>query len=115
MNALRRSIRPVSRAVLPTVQKRSMAGGAAPQWTGIDKVVRDVFPEDYQVALLIMGGYGVIITGFMLKPSKPAAPAPVAPVAVKTTSTSIPSVDDEAFASFIEDESNLQKWIDTAE
>ena len=24
------------------------AGAAQPQWTGIDKVIRDKFPEDYQ-------------------------------------------------------------------
>lgn len=30
--------------------RRTMAGhgGAAPKWEGIDKVVRDVFPEDWQ-------------------------------------------------------------------
>jgi hypothetical protein len=34
---------------IPT-QRRSMAGGhaPAPEWTGIDKVVRGVFPADYQ-------------------------------------------------------------------
>jgi hypothetical protein len=69
------------------------------------------------VSGLILAGYTVLITAVMLKPSSPA-PAPevvaVKPVAA-TGSTSIPSVDDEAFGTFIEDESNLQKWIDTAE
>ena len=54
----------------------------------------------------------------MLKPSKATEAAPeVATVVTKASSgsTAIPSVDDEAFANFIEDESNLQKWIDTAE
>lgn len=33
------------------VQKRSMGGHApAPEWTGIDKVVRGVFPHDHQRA-----------------------------------------------------------------
>ena len=66
------------------------------------------------VSGLIIAGYAVLITGFMLKPSKPAPPAPEAKP-VSTTTTSIPSVEDEAFATFIEDESNLQKWIDTSE
>lgn len=66
------------------------------------------------VAGLIIGGYAVLITAFMLKPSKAAEPLPVAKASTSSI-TSIPSVDDEAFASFIEDESNLQKWIDTAE
>ena len=69
------------------------------------------------VAGLIIAGYSVLITGFMLKPSKAAPPAPESKsVSINTTSGwSIPSVEDEAFATFIEDESNLQKWIDTAE
>ena len=34
------------------VQRRTMAGGhgAAPEWQGIDKIVRGVFPADYQRA-----------------------------------------------------------------
>jgi hypothetical protein len=31
------------------------------------------------------------------------------------TSGSIPSVNDDSFAEFIENEENLQKWIDSAE
>ena len=30
------------------VQKRSMGGGPAPEWEGIDKVVRGYFPQDHQ-------------------------------------------------------------------
>ena len=48
MNALRSTFRPIARAALPKAQKRQMGSGAAPQWTGIDKVIRDKFPEDYQ-------------------------------------------------------------------
>lgn len=37
---------------LPFQQKRGMAlgghHGPAPEWTGVDKVVRRYFPEDYQ-------------------------------------------------------------------
>ena len=32
--------------------KRRMGGAAAPEWTGIDKVVRGYFPQDYQRELL---------------------------------------------------------------
>ena len=41
--------------------------------------------------------------------------APVVAAKPAATVGTIPSVDDEAFAEFIEDESNLMKWIDTAE
>jgi hypothetical protein len=37
------------RVIVNTTQKRTMAGhGAKPEWTGIDKKVRDIFPEDWQ-------------------------------------------------------------------
>lgn len=29
-------------------QRRAMGSGPKPEWTGIDKTVRDVFPEDWQ-------------------------------------------------------------------
>lgn len=41
-----------------------------------------------------------------------AAPAPVKAAA---DTGSIPSVDDDNFADFIENEANLNKWIDSAE
>lgn len=36
------------RAAATTAQKRRMGGAAAPEWTGIDKVVRGYFPQDDQ-------------------------------------------------------------------
>ena len=30
------------------MQRRSMGSGPKPEWTGIDKTVRDIFPEDWQ-------------------------------------------------------------------
>ena len=48
MNALRTTFQRVSRNPGTLVQKRQMGGHAQPQWEGIDKVVRGVFPEDYQ-------------------------------------------------------------------
>lgn len=46
-----------------------------------------------------------------------SAPAeePVVVAKVSSSVGTIPSVDDPAFADFIEDESNLLKWIDAAE
>jgi hypothetical protein len=40
-----------TRAVASKISQRQMGGGgnhAAKEWTGIDKVVRGYFPEDYQ-------------------------------------------------------------------
>jgi hypothetical protein len=48
MNALRTTVARASTRVTQRVQKRQASGAAAPQWTGIDKVIRDKFPEDYQ-------------------------------------------------------------------
>jgi|AntRauTorckE5430_2_1112549.scaffolds.fasta_scaffold23713_1 hypothetical protein len=48
MNTLRTTVVRTSARATHRVQKRQMAAGAAPQWTGIDKVIRDKFPEDYQ-------------------------------------------------------------------
>lgn len=30
------------------IQRRNMGSGPKPEWTGIDKTVRDIFPEDWQ-------------------------------------------------------------------
>ena len=35
-------------ATTANTQKRRMGGAAAPEWTGIDKVVRGYFPQDDQ-------------------------------------------------------------------
>lgn len=49
MNALRSTVARASIRATQRVQKRQMgSGAAAPEWTGIDKIVRDKFPEDYQ-------------------------------------------------------------------
>ena len=47
MNALRTTFARSSIRATHRVQKRQMAS-AAPEWTGIDKVIRDRFPEDWQ-------------------------------------------------------------------
>ena len=48
MNSLRSTVQRASRIANASAQKRQMGTHAAPEWTGIDKVVRGVFPEDYQ-------------------------------------------------------------------
>ena len=40
--------RRIGGAISSQVQKRTMAGGPAKEWEGIDKVVRGVFPGDHQ-------------------------------------------------------------------
>ena len=40
--------RRVGGAIRSQAQKRAMGGGPAPEWEGIDKVVRGVFPGDHQ-------------------------------------------------------------------
>jgi len=56
MNAIAATAaRRVARTAAVQAQRRNMGGHApAPEWTGIDKVVRDVFPQDYQRTLLTM-------------------------------------------------------------
>lgn len=40
--------RRVGGAIKTQTQRRAMGGGPKKEWTGIDKKVRDVFPEDHQ-------------------------------------------------------------------
>mmetsp|Transcript_3169 Transcript_3169/g.3675 ORF Transcript_3169/g.3675 Transcript_3169/m.3675 type:complete len:116 (-) Transcript_3169:200-547(-) len=115
MNALRSTVKLASRGLNQRVQKRHGSGAAAPEWTGVDKIIRDKFPEDWQVAGLILGGYATLITLVSLKPSKAKAEEPVVAAKPAETSGAMPSIDDAEFAEFIENESNLQKWIDSAE
>ena len=66
------------------------------------------------VAGAIIGGYAAIITLASLKPSKKAEPVAEKPASSASTGA-IPSVDAPEFAEFIENEDNLNKWIDSAE
>lgn len=46
--------RRVGGMIAKNTQRRAMGGGApAKEWEGVDKVVRDVFPEDHQRAFLV--------------------------------------------------------------
>eukprot|EP00934_Nitzschia_sp_Nitz4_P000494 Nitzschia sp. Nitz4//scaffold152_size53828//37653//38187//NITZ4_006748-RA/size53828-augustus-gene-0.99-mRNA-1//-1//CDS//3329537220//494//frame0 len=88
------------------VQKRSFAHAPAPEWEGVDKVVRGVFPKDYQLALAIMGGYaGLIVVakigsamGGKKKVETPAAAAPAA----APTDAGVPAVGTAEFDKFLE-------------
>jgi hypothetical protein len=74
-----------------------------------------ILPHLIAVAGLILGGYTTLFMLVKIWPSskKEVEAAPVAKAAADTGT--IPSVEDEAFAEFIENEENLQKWIDSAE
>ncbi len=52
MNTLRSTVKLASRGLNQRVQKRHGSGAAAPEWTGVDKIIRDKFPEDWQGQLL---------------------------------------------------------------
>jgi hypothetical protein len=45
-NAARRRVGMIAKQNMQ--QRRGMAHAPAPEWTGIDKVVRGYFPQDYQ-------------------------------------------------------------------
>ena len=67
-----------------------------------------------------MGGYGALISFFVLKSkfSKkpvPAAAVTAAPSSISVSSDAIPSVESNDFANFIESEENLLKWVATSE
>ena len=67
-----------------------------------------------------MGGYGALISFFVLKSKfskKPEAAALVTAPSSSTSATSdaIPSVESNDFANFIESEENLMKWVATSE
>lgn len=64
------------------------------------------------VAGLILGGYTTL---FLIVKMLPSSKKEAEPVAKSADTGSIPSVEDESFAHFIENEENLQKWIDSAE
>lgn len=88
-------------------QKRTMAGGPKPVWTGIDKTVRGYFPEDWQLAAAILGGYSSLIVVAQIRSAMKGKPpvvveAPKAVVAV--TSTGIPDVNSPEFAEYLDSE-----------
>jgi len=83
-------------------QKRNM-GGPPPEWEGIDKVVRGVFPGDHQLAMAIMGGYGGLFLLFKMKSavSKKAPEKEVAPATSSAPTGGVPSLDSPEFGEWI--------------
>jgi hypothetical protein len=82
-SALRRT------AAVVAQQRRTMASDRhskpKPNWTGIDKVVRTYFPEDWQLGYAVFAFYGSLILYFSMGKKKPkkqpaeeAAPAETA-------------------------------------
>mmetsp|Transcript_23629 Transcript_23629/g.39092 ORF Transcript_23629/g.39092 Transcript_23629/m.39092 type:complete len:127 (-) Transcript_23629:184-564(-) len=96
------------RATAAMPQKRTMAGGPKPVWTGIDKTVRGYFPEDWQLAAAILGGYSSLVVVAQISSAMKGKPPVVveAPkvVVAATTSTGIPDVNSPAFAEYMDSE-----------
>lgn len=67
------------------------------------------------VAGAILSGYAVLITAAALKPSSKAPEAAAAPAAAAPAASAgtIPGVDSDEFASFIESEENIMKLVDS--
>eukprot|EP00980_Cylindrotheca_fusiformis_P019006 scaffold6374_cov121-Cylindrotheca_fusiformis.AAC.7 len=87
-------------------QRRGMAAAPAPEWEGIDKVVRDVFPKDHQLALAIMGGYAGLYVLVKIKSlisgGKKEEAAPASSGAAVDASTGIPPIDSPEFDKYLE-------------
>mmetsp|Transcript_23308 Transcript_23308/g.54130 ORF Transcript_23308/g.54130 Transcript_23308/m.54130 type:complete len:134 (-) Transcript_23308:985-1386(-) len=114
--AARRHLQPTAVA---GVQRRAMGSGPKPEWTGIDKVVRTYFPEDWQLAAAIIGGYGSLVviaqirSAFSKKKPAEAPAAPAAPAAAAATGA-IPAIDSPEFATFVESEA-FSKLLESEE
>jgi len=83
-------------------QKRNMAS-PPPEWEGIDKVVRGVFPGDHQLAMAIMGGYGGLYLLFKMKSamSKKEPEKVVAPASSSAPTGGVPSLDSPEFGEWL--------------
>mmetsp|Transcript_22178 Transcript_22178/g.39531 ORF Transcript_22178/g.39531 Transcript_22178/m.39531 type:complete len:128 (+) Transcript_22178:117-500(+) len=99
--------------------KRRMGSAAAPEWTGIDKVVRGYFPKDEQLVVAISGGYFGLFLLYKIKSAISGSPeevaAPVVVAAPASSSGDIPDVDSEEFGAFLESEENVMKFVASIE
>eukprot|EP00529_Nitzschia_sp_RCC80_P034679 CAMPEP_0113486466 /NCGR_PEP_ID=MMETSP0014_2-20120614/25011_1 /TAXON_ID=2857 /ORGANISM="Nitzschia sp." /LENGTH=123 /DNA_ID=CAMNT_0000380139 /DNA_START=192 /DNA_END=563 /DNA_ORIENTATION=+ /assembly_acc=CAM_ASM_000159 len=101
---------PVQNTATKSTQRRAMGGGGhapAPEWEGIDKVVRGVFPGDHQMAMAIMGGYlGLYfifsIKSAMTKKTPEPAVTPAAIAGDAKPGSGMPSVDSPEFADYVD-------------
>ncbi|GAX24982.1 hypothetical protein FisN_2Lh261 [Fistulifera solaris] len=76
--------RRLANAVTRHTQKRNMSLGHPPPpppggWTGIDKIVRDRLPYDYQIAAAILGTYTTLIVLWRVKAAISKKPKEEAP------------------------------------
>ena len=92
---------------------RKFGAHAEVKYEGFEAKVRQVLPKDEHVVMGILAMYGVLIVVGKAATGGGEKKEEAAPVAVASTSGDIPSVDSEAFGSFIESESNLNKLIDS--
>ena len=110
------AVRKLMRTVVSAGPKRSMGGHAKPPPSGgIDGAIRKIFPEDYQVSMLIVGGYfGLYLFSKLLgsgkKKEAAAAPA-VVHAAAGASDGEIPSSDSPAFAEWISTPGNIEKAL----
>ena len=104
--------------VVPVVQRRRMGGGGhkkVDHGGGLEGYVRGIFPENYQMALAVMGLYGGLylfskvvgmISGGSKKDVKVIAQAPAA-----VTGDAIPSPDSAEFGDWLAQEGSLEKLL----
>ncbi|KAL3765196.1 hypothetical protein ACHAWU_010387 [Discostella pseudostelligera] len=100
------------------VKRRTMAShAAAPEWTGIDKVVRGYFPQDDQLAAAIIGGYFGLFLVVKIGLAMGGSKEEVLPIAAASSSAAgaIPDVDSEEFGAFLESEENVMKLVESFE
>jgi hypothetical protein len=80
--------------------------GPPPEWTGIDKIVRGYFPEDYQLSLAILSAYTGGFILYKIKSAMTSKPDPVVEEKPKTVaetpSTGVPGIESPAFEKFVE-------------
>mmetsp|Transcript_14867 Transcript_14867/g.16818 ORF Transcript_14867/g.16818 Transcript_14867/m.16818 type:complete len:139 (+) Transcript_14867:123-539(+) len=93
--------------------RRFAGGGSTPPpggYTGMEKVVRGVLPEDYQIVI----AFGSIEFGliFLLTRGGDSEAEPAAPVATSDASASadIPSILSDEFEEWSKVPGNLEKW-----
>ncbi|CAJ1949755.1 unnamed protein product [Cylindrotheca closterium] len=109
--------RRVGGVISSQVQRRTMAGGPAKEWEGIDKVVRGVFPGDHQLALAIMGGYTGLFLIFKMKSAMSGTKEEEKPVVVSSgadTGAGIPAIGTPEFDNFLDSEAFV-KLLDSEE
>jgi len=104
--------------VKQSTQRRTMGGGAAPEWEGIDKVVRGYFPGDHQLAMAITGGYFGLFALFKVKsaiskkaPTEEIAATPAA--APSSDGNAMPSLDSLEFGEWLGSDS-FNKMLESA-